>query len=63
MLDASSLRRQVGKQAEAINRLIDPSGVEAPLRVRMGHTLVEITAGIAVGCAIAVIVQIWSQGN
>ena len=57
MMDASSLRRQVGKQAEAINRLAGPSQVHAPLRARMGHSLPEIVAGIAVGSFVAVVMQ------
>ncbi|MCP8464291.1 divergent PAP2 family protein [Pseudomonas sp. ZM23] len=57
MLDANSLRRQIGKQAVAINRLAaDASGCE-PLRERMGHTKVEIAAGVLVGIAVAVIVD------
>ncbi|MDO5624551.1 MAG: divergent PAP2 family protein [Pseudomonadota bacterium] len=51
LLDASSLRRQVGRQAEAINRLRGPQ--DTPLRERMGHTPVEMAAGVAVGCAVA----------
>jgi acid phosphatase family membrane protein YuiD len=53
MLDASSLRRKVGLQAAAINRLA--AGIEGyrPLRERMGHTPVEILAGIVVGIAVA----------
>jgi acid phosphatase family membrane protein YuiD len=54
ILDASSLRRQVGKQAAAINQL-NSANIEKPiiLRERMGHTRIEITAGIAVGIAVA----------
>ena len=51
MLDASSLRRQVGRHAQAINRLLPPEN--ARLRERMGHTPFEIAGGIAVGCAVA----------
>lgn len=47
MLDASSLRRQIGRQAEAINRLAGSDGIE--LRERMGHTPIELFAGIVVG--------------
>lgn len=47
MIDANSLRQHVGRQAAAINRL-DASGAK-PLRERMGHTLVEISGGIATG--------------
>ena len=51
MLDANSLRRQIGHHAEAINKLRPDA--EKPLRERMGHTRVEIAAGIITGCAVA----------
>lgn len=51
MLDASSLRRQIGRQAQAINRLADSNGIK--LRERMGHTPIEIFAGILVGITTA----------
>ncbi len=50
MLDANSLRQKVGLQAAAINRLNAASGETGEiLRERMGHTKVEIFAGIVVG--------------
>jgi len=52
MLDASSLRRQVGKHAVAINQL-NLAAKESPLRERMGHTPVEIGAGIFTGILVA----------
>lgn len=55
MLDAVSLRRQIGKHAEAINRLLLRQGPE--LRERMGHSPTEIAAGMLVGIAVAVIVR------
>lgn len=58
MLDASSLRRQVGKHAEAINQLAAATPQDRPaLRERMGHTRLEIGAGIAVGIAVAAAVS------
>ncbi len=58
MLDASSLRRKVGQQAELINRLMDKTGEEfKPLRERMGHTPIEIAAGVGVGYAVAWLVH------
>jgi acid phosphatase family membrane protein YuiD len=52
MLDANSLRRQVGLQASVINKLsVDSS--EKKLRERMGHTRVEILSGVAVGVIVA----------
>jgi acid phosphatase family membrane protein YuiD len=53
ILDASSLRRQVGKHAIAINNLNNASNVNPLfLRERIGHTRFEILAGILVGSAI-----------
>ena len=58
ILDASSLRRQVGKQAEIINKLGMAINVEEPaLRERMGHTPVEILAGIITGVCVAFVVS------
>lgn len=48
ILDAASLRRHVGRQAEAINRLTDRLDVP-PLRERIGHTRLEIAGGVCVG--------------
>ena len=60
MLDANILRRQVGKHAEAINRLNVNTPDSLPLRERMGHTRWEIGAGIAVGIAVAAAAQsVW----
>ena len=56
MLDASSLRRHVGRHAEAINALDERAGHPA-LRERMGHTPVEIGAGVVVGALAAVVVD------
>ncbi|WP_198119707.1 divergent PAP2 family protein [Massilia rhizosphaerae] len=49
MIDANSLRRHVGRQAAAINRLAADTGGHTTLRERMGHTLVEIGGGIVTG--------------
>jgi acid phosphatase family membrane protein YuiD len=56
-LDASSLRRQVGKHAAMINKLTIESKDRTPLRERMGHTRIEIIAGILVGIAVAAAVN------
>ena len=53
MLDANSLRRQVGKHAGAINHLAKGADGHVVLRERMGHSRLEIAAGIAVGIAVA----------
>lgn len=51
MLDANSLRRQVGRHAEQINLLNRRVEIESlVLRERMGHSRLEILAGILVGC-------------
>ncbi len=47
MLDANSLRKQVGRHAQVINRLIDDE--TTALRERMGHSRLEILAGIVTG--------------
>jgi len=53
ILDASSLRRQVGKHAEAINRLSN----RELLRERMGHSRLEILAGIMTGALVAAVMD------
>lgn len=53
MLDANSLRQQVGRHASAINKLAMDSVAHKPLRERMGHSRVEIAAGILVGIFVA----------
>lgn len=49
MLDANSLRRQVGKQAAAINFMNANGSNFIPLRERIGHAKHEILAGVVVG--------------
>ena len=58
MLDANSLRRQLGRHAETVNRLAKVSSdlQLKPLRERVGHTMPEILAGIASGTFAAVLV-------
>ncbi|MET0266863.1 MAG: divergent PAP2 family protein [Duganella sp.] len=53
VIDANSLRQHVGKQAAAINRIANGDSAHKWLRERMGHTVVEITGGLATGIAIA----------
>ena len=53
ILDASSLRKQVGKQAVLVNQLAKATNLQGGLRERIGHTLVEIIAGVAVGALVA----------
>ena len=52
MLDANSLRQKVGQQAAAINQLNAQSNA-VKLRERMGHSKIEIAAGIIVGVVTA----------
>ncbi len=53
LLDANSLRRAVGKHAVEINKLAKDIPEYQQLRERMGHTKVEILAGVIVGIFIA----------
>lgn len=55
ILDASSLRRQVGRHAVAINKLALTDMAHQALRERMGHTAVEVTAGVLVGIGVALV--------
>ncbi|MEO4048049.1 divergent PAP2 family protein [Pseudomonas sp. CAU 1711] len=54
LLDANSLRRQVGLHAQAINEV---RATGKPLRERMGHSRPEILAGLAVGAVVAWLVD------
>ena len=58
ILDASSLRIQVGKQAAVINKLASESKGHKNLRERMGHTRIEIVTGILVGLTVATTVSV-----
>ena len=58
ILDAGSLRRQVGKHAVAINKLsVQEKGSTSFLRERIGHTRPEILAGILTGAVVAYLVN------
>jgi len=52
LLDATSLRGHVGRQASAINALRAEQGQPALLRERIGHTPVEVSCGLAVGALV-----------
>jgi hypothetical protein len=58
ILDASSLRREVGRHATMINKLLVQSKDQKVLRERIGHTHIEIAAGILVGIAVAISVNV-----
>ena len=62
VLDAHSLRGQVGRQAAVINKLAASQPDHQALRERLGHSRLEIAAGIGVGVAVAVAVQ-WLLGR
>jgi uncharacterized protein len=51
IVDALYLRQWVGQQAKALNALRVSQADLQPLRERVGHTPLEILAGIAVGAA------------
>ena len=54
-MDAMDLRRKVGKHASAINALnnkLSPSNATAPLRESVGHSLIEVFAGIVLGVSL-----------
>jgi acid phosphatase family membrane protein YuiD len=57
ILDANSLRQQVGKHAVVLNKLATGISDFKVLRERMGHTRFEIATGIAVGIGVAVAVN------
>jgi acid phosphatase family membrane protein YuiD len=57
VLDAASLRRQIGRHAQALNRLQAQAPRADRLRERMGHTRLEIAAGLVTGIAVAWLVQ------
>lgn len=57
MLDATSLRRQVGKQAAVINQIVKKIDIDVlSLRERMGHSVKEVIGGAAVGALVALLV-------
>jgi acid phosphatase family membrane protein YuiD len=57
LLDANSLRQQVGKHAELINRLAERAQLHATMRERIGHSRLEIAGGVITGMAVAFMVK------
>lgn len=60
MFDAQGVRRHSGRQATALNKILDDlyahKGLqEAPLKEFLGHTPVEVYAGGALGIAVALL--------
>lgn len=61
MLDATSLRRQVGKQATTINSLIKLTNFDAPiLGERTGYSRLAILTGAILGMAIGALIGYFS---
>ena len=58
ILDANSLRGQIGKQASLLNKLNQDASTK-PLRERIGHSRMEILAGLIFGAVVAVLVNQW----
>ena len=57
ILDASSLRKQIGKHAQVINQLENYQGVK--LRERIGHSKLEILMGIILGSCVGIILGLF----
>jgi uncharacterized protein len=55
MMDANSLRKHIGHQAEIINQLTQSSSQHRRLRERIGHSRIEIAAGATVGALVALV--------
>lgn len=53
ILDATSLRRQIGHHASRLNIILRDAPGHLPLRERMGHRVVEVLVALIVGFAIA----------
>jgi uncharacterized protein len=61
MFDAQGVRRATGRQAVALNRIIDDLYLKRPvdperMKELLGHTPVEVFVGAAVGCGVALLV-------
>ncbi|MBU3585167.1 divergent PAP2 family protein [Polynucleobacter sp. AM-26B4] len=62
ILDAGSLRKQVGKHAAAINQLNSfVKSNQIVLRERIGHTRIEILVGILTGTSVAYLIFIFAS--
>jgi uncharacterized protein len=58
VIDAMDLRRKIGQHASALRRLMpDGSGME--LRERIGHSAIEIFAGVVLGILIGTVLADW----
>lgn len=61
VIDASSLRRQIGFHAERLNLLMRERPDHVPVRERIGHRLTEILGGILTGAAVAYALALWGS--
>lgn len=64
IIDATGLRRAVGKQAAVLNQLANDHAealLTKPLRESMGHTKWEIVGGIVLGVLLALVLKFLSQ--
>ena len=56
-IDAMSLRRHIGLQARSINEMLRERERPTPHRERIGHSMIELGAGVVVGIATAAAVH------
>lgn len=59
LLDATSLRGHVGRQAAAVNALLSAQGAPPRLRERIGHTPLEVLCGLMVGSGVGYCAARW----
>jgi hypothetical protein len=61
MYDAAGVRRAAGKQAAALNRIVDSLGFKIDERFKelLGHTPVQVAAGALLGIFVAVIANLY----
>ena len=57
-IDSMDLRRKIGKQAEALQRLSADDPQTRTLRTRIGHTPAQVAAGWLTGIAVAIILNL-----
>ena|SRR5689334_8843779 len=58
IIDAMDLRRKVGQHASALRRLM-PDASTQQLRERVGHSPIEVVAGLALGTLIGAALAEW----
>jgi acid phosphatase family membrane protein YuiD len=62
MYDAAGVRMAAGKQAKAINNIVETLGsyrlkIDGQLKELLGHTYMEVLAGAALGIIIAILIN------